>query len=115
MGLDVGTAHFLAERHGEEAYRIVQSFALKGFRHRQESLRWHLEAQHAIRETMCLRLVDFYLRRSPLFLSRADHGFGLANELAEVFQHELGWSDEQRNAEIEALRKHLMHEMSWRG
>ncbi len=114
-GIDVDTAHFLVERHGEEAIKIVESFALKGFSSLQKNLRWHIEAQHAIRDTMCLHLRDYYLRRSPLFLARPDHGLIMVNEIAQVFQHELGWSDETKATEIEALRKHLKQEMGWRG
>jgi glycerol-3-phosphate dehydrogenase len=113
-GVDVDTVNFLAERHGSEAFAILQKNPLLPGTN-AKNLRWHLEAQHAIDETMCFHLKDFYLRRVPLFLSRADHGLLLINEIAFLFQSRLGWSEGTKKAEIEAVRQHLQHEMGWRG
>ncbi len=106
FSVDVDTVHFLVERHGLEAHNILSYYP-------QAENRWQYEALHAIHETMCFHLQDFYLRRVPLFLARADHGFAMIDELAQVFQNELGWTDSQKAEQINAVRQHLTHEMAW--
>ncbi len=111
FGLPISMVNYLVERHGEEARVLLERYLpqTQGV-HRV----WQLEALHAIHSTMCLHLLDFYLRRSPLFLARQDHGFLFLDEIAQLFQHELGWSDQQRLQEVEAVRQHLQYEMGWR-
>lgn len=108
FNLDVDTVNFLVERHGLEARQMLDRYS------HYVTNRWMIEAMHAINETMCFKLIDFYLRRVPLFLSREDHGFHLLNECAELFQKELGWSDTHRKCEVDAIYNHLKTEMGWR-
>lgn len=105
--VDVDTVNFLVERHGLEAYDILDRYSFKA------TDRWQFEAYHAIYETMCFKLVDFYLRRVPLFLAHEDHGFSKLAELSDLFQKELGWSEIEKQNEIRDLQNHMKHEMSW--
>ena len=102
------------ERHGYEAVEI-----LNGFQHWRattsslETAYWMSEADFAIDHSQCLRLVDFYLRRSPLFLSRPDHGFMMVDAIARVFTEKaLLSSGEAKSAGYE-IKKHMDHEMGW--
>jgi glycerol-3-phosphate dehydrogenase len=99
----------LAERYGPEALEI-----LKDGRAKKLSTVWEMEANFAIHNTMCLHLRDFMLRRTPLFLSRADHGFPLLDSVTKVFQQEKNWSGTQSEVEKELYFDHLKHEMGWR-
>lgn len=110
-GIHESIVHYLVERHGEETKSILELYA---FRTSGVHRLWQIEALHAIHELMCFHLRDFFLRRSPLFLTRADHGFLFLDEIAQLFQKELGWSDDKRLKETEAVRQHLEHEMGWR-
>jgi glycerol-3-phosphate dehydrogenase len=107
-GVDVDTVNKLIDRHGLEAQSILEKFS-----RRTQNL-WQLEAYHAIHETMCFHLIDFYLRRVPLFLAREDHGFHLLEDIAEIFAAELSWSPTQTQNQISTLKAHLNHEMRWR-
>lgn len=102
----------LIERHGEEAFEILERYNARVARSENEL--WIFEAWHAIEETMCLCLRDFYLRRTPLFLARADHGFLLAGELSEVFKLAFGLSEAERKQQVEAIHEHLRSEMVWK-
>ena len=120
-GLSECLVRKLVDRHGKEAEVILDRYlpnqlngGLRLSQSSEEALMWELEAKHAIRETMCLKLIDFYLRRAPLFLSRQDHGLMLADHLSRVFKNELGWSDAQRTREVSLIREHLETEMGWR-
>ena len=113
FAVDVGTVHFLVERHGAEAYKILEKHSHL-INPSSTNARWYFEAHHAIDETMCQSVVDFYLRRAPLFLSRHDHGFLFLNEILNLFQKRLNLTDEQRSQQNNALRQHLEDEMSWR-
>lgn len=99
----------LVERHGSEAHEL----AMRSCPENEQEL-WLAEAEFAIHHTMCLNLRDFFLRRSPLFLARADHGWDLIPSITQVFAQELGWSSAQQESQIEALQQHLQKEMSWR-
>lgn len=110
--LPVPWIRFLIERHGEEAEILLRSKKdLPVFGRTPEETVWLLEAWHAMRNTQSLSLSDFYLRRTPLFLSRADHGFGFLPLLRELFS-ELKPStqgDDWMQAET-----HIRSELAWR-
>jgi glycerol-3-phosphate dehydrogenase len=112
FGLDVDTVHMLTERHGQEAFSILKKWAPVV---PADHALWFLEALHAIHETMCLNLCDFYLRRFPLFLSYPDHGDSLLDGLSRLFQRELEWTESERQAAIDAVRQHAKFELGWRG
>jgi glycerol-3-phosphate dehydrogenase len=116
-GISLMAAHLLFERHGLEGEKLIERMkARKSLNHRksENTCLWEAEVDYAIDNTMCLGLLDFYLRRSPLFLSEEDHGFGLMENLAQVFVERLGWSDDEKNRQFNALQKHLEFEMGWR-
>lgn len=103
------TAH-LADRHGLEAKDILGggSAEIPGTIARQsEEWMWCAEALHAVEHTMCLHLRDFYLRRSPLVLSRKDHGLPFAKSIAQVMARALGWNQARITEEINALQNNL--------
>lgn len=99
----------LVGRHGWEAEVILE----KGQQFEERSF-WQLEARHAVQETLCLNLIDFFLRRTPLFLSRQDHGLPHIDEIAQVFTQELGWSEDEARQQKEQISAHIKAEMSWK-
>jgi glycerol-3-phosphate dehydrogenase len=99
-------AVLLVERHGLEALEIFKKFGPDSY--------WALEAKHAIENTMCLHLVDFYARRVPLFLSEQDHGLSLLPLISDIFAKSLGWNASEKAAEESLLHQHMAHELAWR-
>lgn len=103
----------LFDRHGEEAEHI--GFLMSQIEESSLLLRrWKAELIHAVNTTMCLRLVDFYLRRTPLFLSEFDHGFQMADELVRCMGTILNWSPEEIDEQLGLLESHVKKEMGWR-
>ncbi len=74
---------------------------------------WASEAEFAIENTMCVNLIDFYLRRTPLFLSHKDHGFEFLSTILLVFKKNLNWDEAELKAQKNALHQHIHHEMGW--
>ena len=72
------------------------------------------QLRHSIRCEMVIRLEDFYLRRIPLYLSRADHGIPWAEELSQVWAEEMGLSLEEAKNEKERLLVSLAERSSWK-
>lgn len=99
-------ATLLVERHGLEAKEIVEKFGPESY--------WELETRHAIENTMCLHLVDFYSRRVPLFLSEQDHGLSHLPLISEIFAEKLGWNDKEKALEESLLHKYMERELAWR-
>lgn len=103
----------LVDRHGAEAVEILLAYRwdlkLTG-----EDMLWALEAHHAIDKTMCFHLIDFFLRRAPLFLSRADHGIAFLDTIGSVFAEKLGWDENTLDAEKNSINAHIQFEMGWR-
>lgn len=104
----------LVDRHGAEALPIMEAGANRGLMGSSEEKLWSMEALHAIRQTMCMNLIDFYVRRSPLFLARHDHGLKLIALLSRVFAMELGWSDSRRQSEAASVQEHIRRELGWK-
>ncbi len=109
----------LVERHASEALALLenetQNRTYESLRQSsQEDRLWEIEAVHAIHQTMCFGLVDFYVRRSPLFLARRDHGLPLIALLSKVFARELSWSDSRRQEEAASLQSYVRNELSWK-
>ncbi len=94
------------DRHGAEALQIIQKFGPRA--HPIE-----LEALHAIENTMCFHLVDFYSRRVPLFLAEPDHGMSLLSRVSEVFQNRLLWTKSTTEKEQKMLSEYTQRELSW--
>ncbi len=93
----------LIYRHGNEALPMLTE---------QNSSVWQMEARHAIENTMCFNLLDFYLRRAPLFLSLPDHGLGLLDGIAEVFLR-AGLSHNIENQKA-AVRDFVKSQLAWK-
>ena len=110
--LNVGVVNFLVERHGEEAHEILSKHGEMAKSSQLPPI-WFLEAHHALESTMCLNLLDFYLRRSPLFLAGEQHGYLWSEHLAKIFQNRVGWDSKERITQINALQDHQNREMSW--
>ncbi len=74
-----------------------------------------IEAQfrHAIHAQMAMQLPDFFLRRSPLFLSRKDHGMPWAARLARIWSQELRRPREEEEVQISLLEAEIQKRMSW--
>lgn len=101
---------WLVERHGlevEDLLHFVESSDC-------ELSRWEIEAYFAINQTMCLNLVDFYLRRTPLILAFKDHGLEHIETLSQFFTSQLGWSESERQSQIQGVKDHLARELGWR-
>lgn len=101
------TCSYLALSHGMEAAEIIGKF---------ESLNnlWKIEAAHAIENTMCLNLKDFYSRRVHLFLAEKNHGFEFLEGISEVFQEMLALSPEQIQLQKNELIEFAEIELSWK-
>lgn len=110
----------LVDRHGAEAQRIIQKYlpqvirALGDLDPLPEEVLWGLELAHAVHETLCLNLRDFYLRRTPLFLSRLDLGLGLVEPLSLLMKELLNLSDDEVRSQKEKITQHINHELGWR-
>lgn len=105
-------AKLLVERHALETKDLLKFDP--GPSHTDDERVFVMEAHHAIRETMCDSLVDFYFRRVPLFLSRADHGLPLLSKIGRTFQQELGWSEEQRQQQNKKLQEQIAKDLLWK-
>lgn len=100
------------ERHGEECLEFLfKELPIKI--EDPEERYWALEAAHAINTTNCFNLVDFYWRRSPLFLSRKDHGLNFLESIKSIFRFELGYSDTVLNTQKLELERQIKLELDW--
>lgn len=106
----------LAERHGMEARDILARYLpeIRDHSRNDDELFYGLEALHAIDATMCVSLTDFVFRRTHLFLAETDHGESVWNFLSKVMATRLGWSEEKRLDQINALQKQIHFELEWR-
>lgn len=73
---------------------------------------WKMEARFHIHHTLCLNLIDFMVRRVPLFLQRRDHGLKDLEAIARVFASELQWSEEKLVSEIQSYKTYIANELS---
>lgn len=102
----------LTFRHGLEAAEIIeQAYGLIPPSTDVDEIQWGMEAVHAMEHTLCLSLTDFYFRRTPLILSRPDHGLPFAKSIAKIMGDRLGWSEQRQNDEINALQKTVEKEL----
>jgi glycerol-3-phosphate dehydrogenase len=73
---------------------------------------------HTMRTEMVVHLEDFYWRRQPLVLARADHGLPWAEELSQVWARERGYEGAEAAqaaaAELLRLRANIAHEMRFK-
>lgn len=100
-------AKMLVERHGLEAWDMVEA--------QKFDYIWEYEAWHALEHGLCANLIDFYLRRVPLFLSQPEHGYKFLKRVSALFQEYYGWSNEQRESAEKSLFDHSKSELNWKG
>lgn len=105
-GLSHLQAKMLVERHGPEAWDIIKD--------RKFDYVWEYEAMHALENTNCATLLDFYTRRVHLFLGKNDHGLKFAKRIGKIFKDYYGWSDEELSQQIQAIFNHSKSELSWK-
>lgn len=103
----------LFERHGPESADLIKNYGPHVAGTWEEQL-WALEAAHAIDATSCLTIGDFLLRRTPLVLSRVDHGRAFLDAVTKVFRAKLQFSDAELKQQILDWEKEMQQEMSWR-
>lgn len=72
------------------------------------------QLRHQIRTGMVLKLEDFLIRRSSLFLTRADHGRPWVQGLAKIWAEELGRDAASAAAEVEAYEAECARRSRWR-
>lgn len=110
-GVDRGILELLWSRYGGEVetilHRYGETLGLSGGY-------WRVEAEKAIDDTMCLSLVDFYTRRTPLFLAEPDQGLGSLDEIGQVFARRHGWSERQAAEQKAAVKDHIRTELAWK-
>ncbi len=111
-GLSRDVVKLMVERHAFEIEHLWQYDPGPSFS--SEERMWTIEAKHAIRDTMCDSLVDFYARRVPLVLARADHGLPFLARISRAFQEEIGWTDQERAYQSQKLQEYLKREFAWR-
>ena len=102
---------WLVSRHGYEALSMLERGQRAGT---ERSRLASMEAQHAMANQMCLRLIDFYVRRSPLFLADRDHGLPLLDPLAAQFAARYGWSSAKIEEEKRAVRDYVRADLAWK-
>lgn len=96
----------LAIRYGPEALRILSPQG--NYTLLQREAAFHIE------NTMCLNILDFYIRRSNVFLYYRDHGLSKFDEISRVFKDKLGYTDKQIGADLEILHATIKKEMGWK-
>ena len=100
-------------RYGREALDILnQKQKYKGESELLQTI--YLDLDFAMDKMMCIHLVDYYLRRSKLFLSFADHGARHIEVISRHMAQKLNWSEAQRIEQINALQNHQSKELSWK-
>jgi glycerol-3-phosphate dehydrogenase len=62
------------------------------------------EVNHAICFEMAMTLTDFFRRRTQIYLRSKEQGLPAAGWVADLFQKECAWSDEQKEKEISLYR-----------
>lgn len=72
------------------------------------------QLRYSIQTEMVVHLEDFYLRRVPLYLARADHGLPWAEALSRVWAEERGVGEEEARGEVERLKGEIEKRSSWR-
>ncbi|MGE0631492.1 MAG: glycerol-3-phosphate dehydrogenase/oxidase [Pseudobdellovibrionaceae bacterium] len=106
--LKADEVRLLADRHGMEAEGLL-NYALQN-----DLAYWEIEAHQAIEHTMCFNLLDFYTRRTPLFLATPDHGWGVVRRIADFFQIKLHWSDSEKAKQIQIVKSFIDSELDWK-
>lgn len=113
-GLDPKLVSQLVERHGAEAEDVLQIIKSKFHIYSPNEALWMGEAAFAIEQTMCMNLVDFYWRRSPLFLAARKHGLKYLAPITKVFNDYYKWSPEDVEKNQQQLLDQMQKELAWK-
>ncbi|PIU00459.1 MAG: glycerol-3-phosphate dehydrogenase/oxidase [Bdellovibrionales bacterium CG10_big_fil_rev_8_21_14_0_10_45_34] len=108
-GVSSDLANLLKERHGGEWQRILS----KGKFYGAQSL-LEFEVTQAVENGMCFRLVDFYLRRYPAYLSLPQNGMDQMEGLAAFMGRIMNWTDSEIEMQKQLLFEHHKSEQGWR-
>jgi glycerol-3-phosphate dehydrogenase len=113
FGITPEAAMLLADRHGLEGLEILtRATEVINPALGSDEWVWCAEALHAVEATMCATLTDFYFRRTPLVLSRADHGLKFTTAIARTMGAALGWDQDEQNEQINALQNRIAWELA---
>jgi glycerol-3-phosphate dehydrogenase len=97
----------LAERFGLESVEMLKKYP-KNWNYFQ------IEAAHAIENTRCLNILDFYTRRAPMILSISDHGLSQFQGVCEVFESLLKNAKFSPTDQKKLLQDHINRELHWK-
>ncbi len=73
-----------------------------------------LEVEHAMKHTMCVSLIDFFLRRTNMFFSLPDNAMRFYRQVATQMADRLNWSDSKMQDEMAKLEAHIQLELGWK-
>lgn len=73
-----------------------------------------VQVDFAVEEELAASLSDIMIRRTQLFYRDHDQGLGAAAKVAERLAQLLGWSDEERQRQVEAYAKEVANSRLWR-
>ncbi len=68
----------------------------------------------AAREELAASVADVLIRRTQIFYRDEEQGLGCADRVARLLGRELGWTDAQREASLEAYRGEVARSREWR-
>lgn len=108
-GLDAGYADNLYERYGHEAIAVIAKITELGLHRLHEQLEAG-EVAHMVTHEAATRISDVTLRRTRVSWETRDHGRTAAPGIAAELARQLGWSDEQTAAELDAFERELVAE-----
>jgi len=107
----------LVERYGAEALDIVERAKELGPSQLADPDGFPeilTQLRHVMRTEMVMHLEDFYIRRVPLYLARADHGLPWAEALARIWAEERKLTEGDAARELEQLKAELAKRSSWK-
>ena len=113
-GLQQWVVDNLVKRYGDEALWILEKIRSEFQKYPADEALWMGEAAFAIEQTMCIHLVDFYWRRSHLFLAHRDHGHKYIRVISEVFAKYYDWSVDELEKQSNHLLKEIQKELTWK-
>jgi glycerol-3-phosphate dehydrogenase len=124
-GMHISNVINLVGRHGYEAFMMIERYEQEvldlisdnemnlNIRDAESDVVWLFEALHAMDHLYCSHLPDFFFRRTPLILTRRDHGRSLFQNIGKVFKKRLGWTEQKMQEELKNIAIAIHHEMAW--
>jgi len=103
----------LADRYGSALNQVAVE--ARKINSPDPELRWRLaQARHAVKAEMAVHLLDVVQRRTDLMLFTPHNGRPYLPALADEMGALLGWTDEQKQAEIAATEHQLDAMFAWK-